>query len=310
MLDSKQENGFFVLLFPNRGVELHSYALDTGAKNYIYEYQLTTIEAVQDGKYYNDYFWIIGSQTTGQCFLIKLSKTRRYVYLCPANNKFSNIVFPGSNPILSGYDTSFQPFLLQVGETDFATKWNVRLKNITSSIMAMVNRNEGDTMLTLAMSDTVDNSVYVTVINGNSTSLSWSQKYSQKLTNLNLRYTSVFSEYVLVGYDATKNRHCFMRFDSNSGRQSFLKCTADASATTYNIYTSSLHIDSGTTIYMGGQLKAENFFFYRTGVELGDASCMFTGSSFYTSSDYSHSKSYISTEDLSMTMTSHTSKFL
>lgn len=288
---------------------MHNYNLETGTKNYIYEYQLTTVQAVQDGKYYNDYFWLVGSQTTGQCFLIKLSKTRRYVYLCPANNQFSNIIFPGANPIMSGYDNLFQPFILQIGESDFATKWNLRLKGITSNKMAMVSRYGGDSDIMLAMSHNTDSSVYVTYINANTTSIGWTQKYSQKLINLNLRYTSVFIEYVLAGYDATKNRLCFLRFDPDSGSQTFFKCTADGSSTTYNIYTSSLHIDSGSSIYFGGQLNSENFFFYRTGVELGDASCMLTGSSFYSASDYSYTKADITSEELSMTMTSHTSKF-
>ena len=41
-LDSKQERALFSLKFPNRGLELHNYNLDSGGKDYIYEFVMGT----------------------------------------------------------------------------------------------------------------------------------------------------------------------------------------------------------------------------------------------------------------------------
>lgn len=80
-LDSKQDRALFVLKFPNRGLELHNYNLKDGGKDFIYEYELTDIDSIHDSKYANDYYWITGYRTSTECFVLKLSKTRRYVYM-------------------------------------------------------------------------------------------------------------------------------------------------------------------------------------------------------------------------------------
>jgi len=62
-----------------------------------------------------------------------------------------------------------------------------------------------------------------------------------------------------------------MRFKESNGHMTYLFCTAVSSESTYSIETSSLHLDTRTSIYIGGQIKSENFFYYRTGVEMGDS---------------------------------------
>ena len=272
MLDSKQENGFFVLNFPNRGLELHEYNLKTGTKNYLYEYQLADIDTVTDGIYYNDYYWIIGNQKTNICFILKISKTRRHVYLCPSTTKMWSIVFPTKNPVIVGTSGTNEPFLIQISDDEFKTTKSVKLSGVKSSDMQIRKRFEEDEELIWALSSSDDKSVHVTRVNVNTTSVRWTKKYNQKLSNVNIAYTHVFEEYLLVGKDTTLKRTCFMRFKHSGGEATFMFCTASGNNDNYNIYPSTLHLDPGSSLFIGGQLKLENFYFYRTGVELGDRS--------------------------------------
>lgn len=79
-----------------------------------------------------------------------------------------------------------------------------------------------------------------------------------------------------------------MRVKETDGAMTFLKCTANGSTAAYKLYTSSLHLDQGTSAYFGGQLNFENIYIYRTGAEIGDESCMFTNSILYNSTFYNH----------------------
>lgn len=99
-----------------------------------------------------------------------------------------------------------------------------------------------------------------------------------------------------------------MRLKETSGAVTYLKCTADGSTTAYKLYTSSLHLDSGTSAYFGGQLNSENIFIYRTGAEIGDESCMFQNSVLYNSTFYKHTSYDLKTENYTMEYISDVSK--
>lgn len=174
--------------------------------------------------------------------------------------------------------------------------------------MSFRNRYDNDVELTWALSALSDQTLYITNFNINSTSFVWTQKYTQKLTSPTITYNVVFEDYILLGKDTTKNRNCFMRFDPTNGNTNFYKCLSDNSYSVYDIYTSTLHTDASSGIYFGGRMNSENYFIYRTGVDLGDGSCIFTDSVLYTPSDYTGSATTLSFQNLSMSMTSFLSK--
>ena len=307
IFDSKQQYGLFLLYFPNRGVEIHNYALEDGAKNYIYEYQLDTITSINDGAFYNDYFWFTGSQSTNNCYIMKLSKTRRYVYDCPSNIEMKSLWFPSSNPTLVGYDQNNYPQLLQINPSNFSTTIQMKLENMTSTDMWVRNRWESDAMMVWALTSSTNNTMHLAEININTTSIGWSKKYDLSLSYPVFEYNTVFEDYILIGMNTGLNKHCFVRFDPGSGSIKSVKCTENSSFATYAIHTQSLHIDSGSSIYIGGQLSSENFFYYKTGLELGDDSCLLSGSSFLDSSEYTIEAFDTSLSNTTLAITEQTS---
>lgn len=309
MLDSKQENAMMVLRYPSRGMEIHNYQISDGSKNYIYEYQISDILSFQDGAYANDYFWFVGYTTSGNWFILKMSETRRYTYKCPSSTKIWSIVFPAEDPVFVGNSAANKPFLIQIGSADFTTSVNVQLDGVLSKQMNLRNRFEEDVELTWALSEFATNKLFITQFNSNTTSLVWSKSYDLYYETVNIVYNTVFEDYILAGNEPTNNRACFLRFSRTNGAMNFLKCNKIGSGTTYNIYTSTLHVDTGSSIYIGGRLSGENFFYYRTGIELGDNSCPFNGSVLYNASDYSYSGASLSLSDLNMTMTSYLCKY-
>jgi len=305
-LDSKQEKALFTLKFPNRGIELHNYNLDNGGKDYIYEYELLDIDTIQDTEYANDFYWIAGYRTTLECFILKLSKTRRFIYMCPANTNIKSMIIPIKDPVVVGYSSANNPYLLKFGESDFTNVYNFEISNILSTSMSIQNRFKGDTQLTWAYASTVED-VYVTSLDIASDTVLWTKKLSQKMTDVVISYTEAFDEYVMVGKYTANSNNCFLRFSADDGSISFLKCTAVNSYTNYMISTSSLHTDFDANIFIGGQLNNENFFYIRTGVELGDASCYFQNSERKRSTEYSSESFKIVSQNLGYSLTSYLS---
>jgi len=283
----------FGVKFSGRGIELHNYALATGAKNYIYEYQNDKIEFIDYSIFNSDYYWFVFHETsvTGFSYILKMSKTRRYVYLSNAKTTFSSLVFPDKNPLFVGFTDLNEPFLVQLNNSNFNNLWSRQISNVKSNMMTMKNRFANDITCIWALSDIVDRTIHIALVNANSSTIQWTKTYDQKLTNPNIAWAPVFAEYMLVGKDTDKSRHCFMRFTISGGEITYLFCTADGSISNYNLFTTSFHLDSKTSLYIGGQLNSENFFYYRTGAEIGDRSCLFIGSTLYNSSYYNSNQS-------------------
>lgn len=256
----------------------------------------------------NDYYWFIGYLNTGYCFVLKISSTRRYVYNCPANTKMWGMLIPDKSPMFVGNTNLNVPFMIKIDETSFSTSLNYQINNINSNYMSFKSSSQDDSNLMWSFSLTSDSSLYVTYFNTNSSSFTWTKKYNYQLSQPVLQYSVVFDEYFILAKDTVNNRICFIRFDYSDGGITFYKCNANNSLVAYKVYTTSLHVDAGSSIYFGGQLNNENFFMYRTGVELGDNSCIFQGSVVYPDTYYSTTNFDISFKNQSFTLTSDLSK--
>lgn len=218
------------------------------------------------------------------------------------------MLIPDKSPIFVGNNNLNVPFLIKIDDTAFNITLNYQINNIYSNYMSLKSSSNDDSNLMWSFSLTTDNSLYITYLNTNSSSFTWTKKYNYKLSQPVLHYSKVFDEYFILAKDPVNNRACFIRFDYNDGSITFYKCNANNSFSTYNVYTTSLHTDSDSSIYFGGQLKNENFFVYRTGVELGDNSCIFQSSIVYPETFYSISNFDITYQNKTFTLTVDLSK--
>lgn len=133
-----------------------------------------------------------------------------------------SLVFPTKEPVIVGSSGTNEPFLLQLSEDEFKTTKNVKLSGVKSNDMSIRKRFEGDEELIWALSSSEDKSVYITRVYVNTTSVKWTKKYNQKLSNVMIAYTHVFEDYMLVGKDTTNKRTCFMRFKHSGGEITFM----------------------------------------------------------------------------------------
>lgn len=197
-----------------------------------------------------------------------------------------SIWFPYNDPVLVGIDNAGVPQFLQIDPIDFSTHKQLTLSGVTSNSMWIRNRYTYDQYMVWAISSDLDNTLYLANVDVNNTMVGWSRHYNLEFKNPVFKYNTIFEDYILVGKDEGTNRNCFMRFDPTFGTVNYMKCTEASSTITYDIKTTSFHIDAATNMYIGGQLSIENFFVYRTGLELGDNSCVFSGGSVVDSNTY------------------------
>ena len=228
----------------------------------------------------------------------------------PANTKMWNMLIPDKDPVIVGNNNANIPFIIKIGENDFATSLSYKISNINSDYMALRSSGADDTNLLWSLSLTSDKSLYLTYFNLNTTSFTWTKKYNYQVVKPMIQYSVVFDEYILLVRDEVNNRICFFRLDYSDGSITFYKCNANGSLVKYNVYTTSLFADQGSSIYYGGQLNQENFFIHRTGVELGDSSCSLQSSTIYTESYYSTTNFEISFQNQTLAMTSFLSKII
>lgn len=213
----------FGLKFVGRGVELHNYNIGTGKKNYIFEYQNNKIDFIDYSTFSDKFYWFIFHETitTGMSYILKISQTRRYVYRSTSKSTFSSLVFPDKNPLLVGFTYLNEPFLVHLSNSEFESIWSTQISDVKSNMMIMKNRYDGDTSCIWALSDISDEKIQISGIDANTSSISWTKTYEQKLASPYITYASVFEEYILVGKDNTRARHCFMRF-KGSGEMTYL----------------------------------------------------------------------------------------
>lgn len=208
-LDSKQENIMFGLKFVNRGIEFHNIKASDGSKNYIYEYQNEQIQDINYAGFNSDYYWFVFHEntTTDISYIIKISKTRRFVYQGTTKSTFKGIVFPSSNPIFVGHTLSNEPYLIQINSTSFKGMWNLTLTNVVSNQMMIRNKADEDLKCIWALNNITDDVLIISALNVNDTSVTWSKTYPKKFQYPNLAWAAVFEEYVLVGRDPDNQRH-------------------------------------------------------------------------------------------------------
>ena len=155
----------------------------------------------------------------------------------PANTKMWNMLIPDKDPVIVGNNNANVPFLIKIGENDFATSLSYKISNINSDYMALRSSGADDTNLLWSLSLTSDKSLYLTYFNLNTTSFTWTKKYNYQVVKPMIQYSVVFDEYILLVRDEVNNRICFFRLDYSDGSITFYKCNANGSLVKYNVYT-------------------------------------------------------------------------
>lgn len=199
----------FGLNFPNRGVELHNYELDSGTKNYLYEYQNNKIKNFGDAVYYNDYYWLVFylNSTGNDSFILKMSKTRRSIYISTTQSSLINIAFPGDNPAFVGFTPNNEPFMIQLNETTLENIWMMKITSFNSTYMSLRNSQHGSQNMLWALSDISDNKLYITCLNANDTSITWTKSYTSGVLNVSISFAPVFEEYIVLYLDTINSRN-------------------------------------------------------------------------------------------------------
>lgn len=198
----------FGLNVPNRGIEIQNYDADTGEKDYMYEYQNSNIKNLGNAVNYNDNFWVVfyTNSTDNNSYILKMSKTRRVVYVSTIQNSLISMAFPGDHPAFVGFTPLNEPYMIQLNDTTLESIWQLKVTSFNSNYMSLNSKSDSQNML-WALSDVTEHKLYISYLNANSSLILWTNSYVTGVTNITIGFAPVFEEYVILYLDTANSKN-------------------------------------------------------------------------------------------------------